>query len=189
MKSELINYLGNKISNLEILSKLPEDLQKLLHKKNGFIAFDGGLHIRGIVDFPKWHSLENVWFGDFALHKIFPNLTETDIPFGQDCFGDQFILRNETVWQLMSETGDIENLNLGINDFLMQAEENPVEFLILQPLLQFKNEGGNLENGQLLNVYPPFCTEEAKTEVSLKAIPMFERITFLADFAKQINNL
>lgn len=186
---QLINYEGEKISDEEILLNLPEDLQNLLKETNGFVAFDGGLHVRGLVDFPEWHSIQKVWFGDFALYKLFSSLKETDIPFGQDCLGDQFILRSETVWQLNSETDELENLNLNLNEFLTEAEKNPIDFLSLQPLIRFKDEGGKIENGQLLNVYPPFCTKESENGISLKAVPMFERISFLADFAKQINSL
>lgn len=189
MKTEFINYRGKEFSDEKILAKLPEDLRVLLQMINGFIAFDGGLHVRGIIDFPEWHSLQKVWFGDFALYKIFLSLKESDIPFAQDCFGDQFILRDGTVWQLNAETDELENMNFSLNEFLANAEENPVDFLSLQPLVKFMIEGGKIENGQLLNVYPPFCTKESAEGVSLKAVPMFERISFLADFARQIKSL
>ncbi|HQU81676.1 MAG TPA: SMI1/KNR4 family protein [Pyrinomonadaceae bacterium] len=189
MKSQNISYTGTEITDEETFKKLPEDLQHLLKVHNGFIAFDGGLHIRGVTDFPDWHSIQKVWFGDFALYKLFPSLNKNDIPFGQDCLGDQFILRDKRVWQLNAETDDLENLNLTLNEFLERAEENPVDFLSLEPLKKFIYEGGNLINGQLLNVYPPFCTEESANGISLKAVPMFERIGFLSDFAKQIKNL
>jgi hypothetical protein len=67
------------------------------------------------------------------------------------------------------------------------VESDPIEYLSLQPLFQFQNEGGSLQPGQLLSVYPPFCTKESANGVSLKAIPTLERITFLADFAGQIS--
>ena len=73
--------------------------------------------------------------------------------------------------------------------FLDRAQENPVEFLSLQPLLQFMAEGGKLESGQLINAYPPFCMKQAAGGVSLRAVPMFEQIGFLADLAKQIAGL
>jgi hypothetical protein len=38
-------------------------------------------------------------------------------------------------------------------------------------------------------VYPPFCTAESSSGVSLKPIPALERIRFLADLAKQIRRL
>ncbi len=189
MKEESITYKGNDLSDKEILEYLPKDLQNLLKKINGFVAFDDGLHIRGMVDSPEWHSLQSVWVGEFALHKLFSGLKESDIPFGQDCFGDQFLLRDKTVWKLNAETDEVENLGLTLKEFLAKAEENPTEFLSLQPLIKFKIEGGIIENGQLINVYPPFCTKEAENVVSLKAVPSFERINFLADFAKQIKSI
>ena len=64
--------------------------------------------------------------------------------------------------------------------------QDPVEFLLLQPLLQYQDEGGTLKPGELLSVYPPFCTEESANGVSIEATPMLDRIRFLADFAMQI---
>jgi hypothetical protein len=46
-----------------------------------------------------------------------------------------------------------------------------------------------LKPGELLSVYPPFCTKESAAGVSLKAISASDRIGFLADFAKQISQL
>ena len=189
MNGEFVAYVGDEISDLVILEKLPESLGDFLQKTNDLIAFDGGLHIRGIVNSPNWHSLQKVWFGDFSLHTMFSSLKESDIPFGQDCLGDQFVLRDETVWQLSSETDELENLNLSLEDFLTKTEENPVDFLSLEPLLQFMKEGGKIEKGELLSVYPPFCMEESAEGISLRAIPMFDRLGFLADFARQVNGL
>jgi hypothetical protein len=52
--------------------------------------------------------------------------------------------------------------------------------------MQFQAEGGALEPGQLLNVYPPFCTAESGAGVSLAAVPVAERLPFLADLARQM---
>jgi len=156
---------------------------------NGIIAFNGGLHIRGYVSSPDWHSLQNAWKGDDAFYKLYDEVEETDIPFGQDCLGDQFLLRDNVVFQLSAETGDLENLNLTFGQFLKEAMTDPMEFLLLQPLQQFMNEGGQLNPGELLNVYPPLCTKESADGVSLKNIPTSERISFLADFARQLKEL
>ncbi len=170
----------------EILDRVPEDLRSLLSENNGFILFDGGLHIRGAVLSPEWHSLRKVWLGDFPLYKLFPAIKESDVPFAQDCLGDQFILRDDIVHKLDAEIGEIENLEMNLETFLNKAQQNPVEFLSLEPLLQFMAEGRKLEKGQLLSVYPPFIAKESANGVSLKAISMFDRIGFLADFASQI---
>jgi hypothetical protein len=186
MEQSKPTYVGSEITDPKILVKVPENYRRLLNQTNGFILFDGGLHVRGAVLAPEWHSLRKVWLGDFALHKLFPTIHESDVPFAQDCLGDQFLLRGDIVHKLDAEIGEVEGLGMNVETFLNRAQENPVEFLSLQPLLQFMSEGGMLKPGQLLSVYPPFTTKESANGVSLKAISMFDRIGFLADFARQI---
>lgn len=45
------------------------------------------------------------------------------------------------------------------------------------------------ETGQLLNVFPPFCTKESADGVTLRAIPVADRLGFLASLAEQIADL
>jgi hypothetical protein len=179
-------FNGAEITDTDILNRLPESYRRLLKNENGFILFDGGLHVRGAVLSPEWHSLRKVWFDDLALHGLFPAITETDVPFAQDCLGNQFVLRSGLVHKLDAETGTLGNLQMDLEAFLNCARENPVEFLSLQPLQQFQFEGGELKPGQLLSVYPPFIFEESTKSVSLRAISMFDRIRFLSDFASQV---
>jgi hypothetical protein len=186
MEASDLTYIGSHISDRDIFQDLPESYRRLLLETNGFIAFDGGLHIRGAVVEPEWHSLRYVWRGDFALYKLFTNLRSTDIPFGQDYIGDQFILREEKVYRLTAENGELEDLETDLDGFLRRSEENPVDFLTLRPLLQFQSEGGKLQPGQLLNAFPPYILKESENGVVLRAVPMFEQIGFLADFADQI---
>ncbi|MBS1797362.1 MAG: SMI1/KNR4 family protein [Acidobacteria bacterium] len=187
--SKDITFQGTEPPDEEILGKLPEELRSLLRQINGFIAFDGGLHIRGAVASPAWHSLRKVWFGDFALSELFSSLKETDVPFGQDCLGDQFVLRDGRVRRLSAETDELEDTGLTLNDFLTEAARDPIGFLSLEPLVRFRSEGGKIENGRLLNVYPPFCTKESADGISMASVPMFERIGFLADFSRRIKNI
>jgi hypothetical protein len=78
---------------------------------------------------------------------------------------------------------------MGWRDFLLTAQRNPHEFLSLNLLAEFQTNGGILEPGQLLNVYPPLCTQGSANGVSVKALSALERIRFLADLARQIRNL
>jgi hypothetical protein len=189
MEQSKPTYVGPEITDAEILDRAPEDYRRLLNQTNGFILFDGGLHVRGAVLVPEWHSLRKVWLGDFALYKLFPAIGESDVPFAQDCLGDQFVLKDRIVHRLDAELGEVESLGMDLDTFLNHAQENPVEFLSLRPLLQFMNEGGELKPGQLLSAYPPFITKESAGGISLRAISMFDRLGFLADFARQIANV
>lgn len=181
-----LTYRGPEITDHEILADIPQEYRSLLHEMNGCVIFNGGLHIRGAVESPDWHSLRHVWRGDLSLVKLFPAVKAADVPFAQDCFGDQFLLRSGLVHRLHAEYGELENLEIGLRAFVSRANENPLEFLMLEPLDRFLGEGGELDVGQLLNVYPPFVMKESGQGVSMKAVSMFEQIRFLADFACQI---
>lgn len=181
-----VTYVGPQADDAEVLEKLPSDLRRFLEQTNGLVAYDGGLHIRGASTEPVWHSLRHVWFGPQAFHARYPAVQADDVPFAQDAVGDQWLLRGTQVVRLEAETGDLEALDQTFSEFLQAVDAAPVDVLGLHPLLQFQSEGGAVAPGQLLNVYPPFCTKESADGVSLAAIPATERLDFLAELARQL---
>ena len=172
-----------------VVAMLPTPLVGLLRQINGFILYEGGLHVRGVCAQPDWHSLASVLTGPDALHARFPALLETDIPFAQDCVADQYVLRQGRVHKLESETGGLVALGLSLGQFLAAVQDDPVEFLAMQPLLRHQQDGGSLQPGQVLHVYPPFCTREAEEGVSLKAVAVQEALRFLAEFSRHVSGL
>jgi hypothetical protein len=114
---------------------------------------------------------------------------QSDVPFAEEACGDQFLLRDGRVFRLAAETGETGVVAESLSAFLAAVRDDGVRTLGLEPLLAFLKEGQRLEPGQLLSVYPPFCTVEAKDGVSLKAIPSEERIAFLAGLAQQLKNV
>src|SRR5882672_9145431 len=117
------SFAGSEITYTEILQKLPEDFRQLLTQVNGCVLFDGGFHVRGAVVSPEWHSLRRVWIGGFSLHQLFPAVEEADVPFGQDCFGDQFFLRRGIVHQLQAEIGEVGRVDMNLETFLNTVQE------------------------------------------------------------------
>jgi hypothetical protein len=185
-----ITFRGPPMDDPEMLSRLPADLRRLLTEVNGFILFDGGLHIRGACLQPDWHSLRKVWEGELALPDLYTRVQYEDVPFGEDCLGDQFLLRDGIVYRLAAETGELSSLNSGLFAFLDEAQKDPVNYLNLQPLLQFQREQGrSIKPGELLDAYPLFCTAESANGVDLKAVPALKRLSFLAHVAAQISKL
>lgn len=189
MKLEHISFSGPAIDDPALLDQLPKSLANLLEQTNGFIQYHGGLHVRGACKEPAWHSLRAAWLGDEAFHRHYPELTPDDIPFGEDCLGDQFYLREGIVWRLFAETGETETLEVNFSEFMKETQDDPGEELGLQPLLQFQRDGGKLQPGQLLSAYPPFCTEQAVDGVTVSAVSCEERHRFLADFAAKLRDL
>jgi hypothetical protein len=184
-----LTYSGPPIDDPEILARVPAELMALLNERNGLIALSGGFHLRGACKEPDWHSLRYAWEGPGALHQLFAEVLESDVPFAEEACGDQFLLRNGQVIRLAAETGEVGVVGATLAAFLAAVRDDGVRTLGLEPLLAFLGEGQALAPGQLLSVYPPFCTVEARNGVSLKAIPAGERIAFLAGLAQQLMDL
>jgi hypothetical protein len=182
------SYFGSPVDDVEILTRLPEEISNTLRNENGFIAAGGGLHVRGACVSPAWHSIRAAWEGEFALHRLFPMVHESDIPLAEDCFGDQYLLRDRQVVRLQGETGEIEATQKTWNEFLATTEADSIEFLGLSYLIRFQEEGGVLMPGYLLSVYPPFVAKEC-VNPSVRPIPSLELRLWLADFARQIRGV
>src|SRR6516164_10735934 len=118
MKLDNVTFTGPALNDPDLLSELPGELARLLQQINGFILLEGGLHLRGACLAPLWHSLREAWLGQNAFHRLYPELTPQDIPFAQDCLGDQFLLREGMVWRLFAETGETETLEETLSQFL-----------------------------------------------------------------------
>ena len=189
MELKGIIYKGEEIEDQESFDALPEELQAFYSQFNGLIAYQGGLHIRGCVDRSHWNSLGRYWTGENALYKSYSALSEYDIPFGQDCLGDQFFLRDSSVWVLNCETATVEDLELDFEDFMTEVIEDPVDFLSLEPLLHFLDGGNELKEGQILHCVPALTVDVPDdTEYSVTAMDIDERLKWLHDFSIKYQN-
>ncbi|HYR12517.1 MAG TPA: hypothetical protein VEQ60_32310 [Longimicrobium sp.] len=181
-----ITWAGPPADDEEILVELPREMRSMLAAINGFVLFGGALHVRGAVREPAWHSLRALWKGPDSLADLYPAVHANDIPFAQDCVGDQFLLHDGAVVRLAAETGEVEPLGMPLFDFLQRACADPTEFLSAHPLIQYLNDGGELQPGMLLHAYPPFCTQQASQGVLLRPVPAAELIRFHASLARQM---
>ena len=190
MQLDHVTYAGPPFEeDAAVIASLPDNLVGLLRQLNGFILFEGGLHVRGVCQSPEWHSISTALSGKGALHALYPAVLPSDVPFAQDCVADQYILRERKVHKLQAETGELVPLDLSLPEFFAAIQANPVEFLAMQPLLLHQGNGGSLAPGQVLHVYPPFCTKEAANGVSVKPVPIQEALAFLSDFSRQVSSL
>ena len=184
-----IIYTGGELTDLVSFARLPSYLQAFLRTQNGVVAYFGGLHIRGCVQEPAWHSLADAWQGPAAFWRTYDAVLETDVPFAQDCVGNQFLLRGDAVLFLDTETGELADLEVDFKHFLFGAEKFPLEALGMEPLRGFQQRGGVLAPGQLLSLYPPVCVAVAGQPPWVQPQPVAERLTWLADFYRQIKDL
>ena len=184
-----LTYRGAAIDDVEIIERLPIELQQLIAQRNGFVAFRGGLHVRGACTAPEWHSLRAAMEGSTSFAARFRTVKKDDIPFAQDVFGDQFLLRGGKVFKLDSYADQLEPVADGLVDFFGKVQRDPIALLELGHLAQFESGGETLRPGELLMEWPPFVVEGSEKGVSLRRIPAAERLEFLADIAKQLRGV
>jgi hypothetical protein len=177
-----ITWKGESIEDVEILRELPTDLLRVLSDTNGFILHEGAVHFRGACLAPEWHSLRAAWRGSNAFHTFYPDVRPSDIPFAQDQVGDQFLIREGVVLRLFAETGEVERLADGLQDFFSRLRSDVEGFLNV-------GLGHRMQPGQLLHAYPPFCFRESGAGASLAPLPASEVILFHADLARQIRDV
>jgi hypothetical protein len=173
---------GGDSDDLDLLDILPDDLRAVISSPAGFIHHHGALHFRGCVGSPGWNSLRDAWRGENAFHRLYPEITTTDIPFAQDQVGDQYLLRGALVFHLDAETGEVREFAPDFESFLSGVTGDISEYL---------NVGLDhaLQPGFLLHAYPPFCAAESADGSSLRPVPVEELILFHADFARQIREM
>jgi len=164
------------------LTDLPVQLASILKEINGLILYNGALHVRGAASQPKWHSLRDAWHGEQSFQSLYDAVRSADIPFAQDQFGDQFLIRDGKVVRLLAETGKIEPLATDLDSFWSHVYADIVRFL---------NVGIDrpIEPGQLIGAYPPFCFKKSGAGAALFPVPAEEVILFHADLAKRLRDV
>jgi hypothetical protein len=176
-----VTWRGPDITDEEILAELPVGLFELLRELNGFVLHGGALHVRGACLKPEWHSLRVAWRSEIAFHNLYDAVQLADIPFAQDSYGDQFIWRDEAVWRLFAETGELEEIAGSLDEFWDGVNRDIEGYLNIRK--------GELQPGQLLLAYPPFCVEESEQSVSFSKVPTQDAIAFHANLAQQLRDV
>ena len=181
-----VTFQGPPLETPDKIQQLPGDLIEVLWQINGFVAYAGGLHVRGMVDEPAWHSFERYCWGEMALHKRYSALEEYDLPFGQDFLGNQFVLRDERVWRLRGDTGQLRALDVDLAGFLENVRHDAIGYLELELLAEYHQLHGMLEPGKLVHTMPPLCMRRDDKKLALKSVDVDKGLSFLSDFARQI---
>ena len=183
INSSHFDYSGPDIDDHDTFNALPVELQELLQQKNGYIRYSGAFHLRGCCMEPEWHSLQRYWKGDMALSNLYPNILTEDIPFAENVFGDQIFLRENSVWYMNGETGNVACYNRNLQEFLTLLEEDPTVHLNCPMLKPFLANGGVIEPGQLLHAYPPLISNHPNENLTLTPVPQEQQLGSLSQLA------
>ena len=181
-------YEGPPLEEAELAAAdLPSNFAGVLKQMNGFVCLHGGFHVRGIYEEPVWHALSTVTEGPRALHAHYRSVRPGDIPFGAECLGDQFMLRDGEVYRLYAETDQIEALSMGLGTFLDGLASEAI--FELPDFLYDWYVQGRLTADKAVHVYPPFAAANPGSGYSFAPVPRLELLDYHAELSKQIRDL
>ncbi len=183
MEFKGVTYRGDLPIDEDLALRIPQDLLDFYRDTNGLIAYNGGLQIRACTNSDHWNSLGRYWTGERALSRCYPNLLTSDIPFGQDCVGDQFFIREDGVWLLSTETGEVIDMEATLFEFFENCIEDPVEYLAMEPLVHHLDMEGTLSPGMLVHVVPGLSLDVPDdTSYHIDSLTVDERLDWLIKF-------
>lgn len=163
------------------INTLPTEFNSFSHFKEGAWLYKGGLQVRGVDPSHEILDLHKYWQGDSSINDQYDILLDADIPFAQDCFGDQFIYREGEILLLSAECGELEHISESLSSFFSWVKSDPYTNLNITDDLE-------VSIGELLFAWPPYCTEQGDN-ATIKATPAHEVIALHADLAKKIGGL
>jgi len=165
-----------------------EQLEDLLHTRNGFYAFESALHVfpgavaENEITLSRWNSFE-LWryeYGDLAERALF---------FAEDAFGDQFCIYDRQVCSFSAETGDIKPL---AQSFEGWAERILKDYSLLTgyPTLHlWQKQNGPLPAGSRLMTKLPFVLGGKCDLDNLYAISAVSGMRSRGNIARQIKDV
>lgn len=91
------------------------------------ILYSVGLQIRSYDALERLLNVNTFLEGELAFHNLYREVEASDFPIAQDCFGDQFLIRDNLVVKLNAETGDIDDLVVPGNSFWLGLTRNQLK--------------------------------------------------------------
>ncbi len=163
-------FSGPPIDDPAMLTRLPPRLATALRERNGVLAYGGTFHVRGACREPAWHSLRAASEGPIAFHELYPGVQSTDIPFAEDAFGDQFLVRAGAVLRLEAEWGGVAEVSGSLERFFASLVLDASAVLGFDPRQVLAALPGPLAPGQLVQAFPPFVLK-TETGIQLRPVP------------------
>lgn len=168
---------------------LGQELLEMLKVKNGFFAFDRALHVFPLGTANEGYDLVT-WNSDELWRTAYGHLLAgRELFFAEDIFGEQFLIREDTIWRFDPETGDQEAFADTLDDWAYRIlDEDHVEVGTL-----FANDWTYL-NGPLdakMRLVPRrlFTLGGAFELENLLAADAVKAMRFRGDFAQQVHDL
>jgi hypothetical protein len=167
---------------------LANDLYNMLHEKNGFFLFGPALHVFpcesnelswGIVD---W-NMPGLWKHEYS------SFVDLGLCFAEDIFGNQFCIKDGSVFSFDVETGNLKQIASSLDDWAGLILGND-RFWTGWPIAQQWSEiHGAFPLHKRFHAATPFCCGGSYGLENLRPIDAGEMMAGWGSFATQIRNI
>jgi hypothetical protein len=160
-------------------TQLGEQLWKVLSRRNGFYALESALHVYPAAD--SRHP-------PLAWLNAYEDLTAGLHFFGEDIFGNQFVLRGDRVALFDAETGVIEEVARSLEEWAerLLSDDYWTGWSLAH---QWQMQNGPLEPGHRLLPKLPFVLGGQFTAENLYSVAAAEGMNYRAGIALQIRGV
>ncbi|KAH8168285.1 hypothetical protein LIA77_12014 [Sarocladium implicatum] len=167
------------------------ELADMLHRKNGFFAFNGGVQVFAAGPGSLCPELELQTWNELRTWKhAYEGLADHVFCFGQDIFGVQFaIIDNKQVVTFDPETAEIELIGNTIESWAEWLLADPDFHGAASFAYDFQKARGALELSQRLVPVMPFICGGSFDHSNLEVVDAIQAMHIRADIAVQTKNL
>lgn len=172
---------------LRKFGRIGDELARMLESKNGWYAFESALHVFPMgsagdtVDGVRWNA-PDLWKCDYgAIPDIYC--------FAEDIFGDQFCIHNDTICTFESETGAVEYMADGIEQWCAMILDD-YHVLTGYPIAhEWQAMHGALQEGNRLLPIVPFVGGGEFSVTNLRSVDAIEAMKYRGAIARLIRDL
>lgn len=167
---------------------LVTELEKMLGRRNGFLAFESALHVfplggvRGDDDLESWNAATG-W------RTSYNGLAADCLFFGEDVFGNQFAIKGGQVVSFDAETAEASVISDSLEGWAA-AVLNDYESMTGYPIAHaWQLSNGGLPRGFRLVPKTPFVLGGEYTTKNLRAIVATRGMRWRGELAKKIRDV
>lgn len=162
-----------------------EGLAELLHRRDGFYAFESALHVLPAHSVGEHLGLD-AWNSPELWRSSYDDLTDAWCFFAEDIFGGQFAIGSDGISTFDPETGDFERLASDVEGWAA-AVFSDYEVLTGYPLAhEWQGRNGALPAGQRLLPKVPFVLGGEFSVDNLYAADAVVGLRYRGELSKQL---
>jgi hypothetical protein len=165
-----------------------DELLALLRERNGFYAYESALHVfpatekTGVMDLDQWNS-DELW------RKEYGSMADRCLFFAEDAFGQPFVLRDDRVFTMESENGELEEIAEDLEGWARWILDDP-DFATGYPLArEWQEMRGPLAPGKRLFPGVPFVLDGAYEIENLAEVDAIKAMRLRGKLARQLKNV